>query len=129
MAIIGIDHVQLAMPRGEEMQARSFYGDVLGLIEIPKPAELLGRGGVWFLCGSVQLHLGVEEEFRPAKKAHPALLVTQFEDSIAAMRDAGFKMTDDTSLPNVRRAFISDPFGNRIELVAVNTVSNNASEE
>ena len=129
MAIIGIDHVQLAMPRGEEMQARSFYGDVLGLIEIPKPAELLGHGGVWFLCGSVQLHLGVEEEFRPAKKAHPALFVTQFEDSIAAMRDAGFKMTDDTSLPNVRRAFISDPFGNRIELVAVNTVSNNASEE
>ena len=82
MAVYGIDHVQLAMPAGGEALARRFYGEVLGLTEIPKPANLAARGGAWFECGPLQLHLGVEADFRPAKRAHPALLVTDLAQTI-----------------------------------------------
>jgi catechol 2,3-dioxygenase-like lactoylglutathione lyase family enzyme len=116
--ILGFDHVQLAMPQGGEEKARAFYVRLLGLVELPKPAELAERGGAWFQCGTLQLHLGVEQEFRPAHKAHPALRVEQLEELVAALRNAGFEAVDDTSVPEIRRAFTADPFGNRIELVA-----------
>ncbi|MGC1549217.1 MAG: VOC family protein [Rhodanobacter sp.] len=117
MKIIGLDHVQLAMPPGGEEAARSFYHQALGLTELEKPPQLAARGGVWFACGSLQLHLGVEDEFRPAKKAHPALIVKQLDSLLAQLREAGFEALDDVSIPGVRRAFTADPFGNRIELI------------
>jgi len=121
VAVIGIDHVQLAMPCGEEAAARSFYRDVLGLTEVSKPSDLAKRGGCWFtnepFGGSAHIHLGTEEPFVPAQKAHPALLV----DDLAAMRevlkDAGVKFTEGTPLNGYERGDISDPFGNRIELM------------
>ena len=121
MAIVGIDHVQLAMPRGGEEQARRFYAGVLGLAEIPKPADLAKRGGCWFAneggAGTAHVHLGVEEPFAPAKKAHPALLV----DDLAALRvqleASGIAFTDGKPLDGYVRGDIVDPFGNRIELM------------
>ncbi len=113
-----IDHVQLAMPAGEEETARTFYRDILGMIEIPKPAELAKRGGCWFESGSVQIHLGVEVDFRPARKAHPALRCADYDQLTAKLRSAGIEMTPDALIPGVRRCHISDPFGNRIELIS-----------
>ena len=118
MKVLGLDHVQLAMPAERESEARAFYVDLLGLIELPKPSELAGRGGAWFQCGALQLHLGVEKDFRPAKKAHPALRVQQLDNLLTTLKLAGRAALDDTSLPGVRRAFTEDPFGNRIELIA-----------
>ena len=118
MKILSIDHVQIAMPAGEEDQARAFYMDRLGFTEIPKPPDLAKRGGVWFQAGSVQLHLGVEAEFRPARKAHPAFLVDDLAALIANVQSAGFET--DTSQPlldGYKRAHVFDPFGNRIELM------------
>jgi catechol 2,3-dioxygenase-like lactoylglutathione lyase family enzyme len=112
-----IDHVQLAMPRGEEEKARAFYCGVLGMTEIAKPAELAKRGGCWFASGDVQVHLGVEDEFRPAKKAHPALRCGNYEELTAKLRGAGVDTTLDTTIPGVRRCYIQDGFGNRIELI------------
>ena len=112
-----IDHVQLAMPAGGEERARAFYGTLLGMAEIPKPAELAKRG-CWFGCGPVQVHLGVEEDFRPAKKAHPAFRCFAFDALIGRLRNAGVTVNDDASIPGVRRCHIADPFGNRIELIA-----------
>lgn len=112
-----IDHVQLAMPAAAEETARSFYRDLLGMAELPKPAELAKRGGCWFVSGTVQLHLGVEADFRPAKKAHPALRCQDYEALAAHLRAAGVEVTDDNSIPGIRRCHISDPFGNRIELI------------
>ena len=118
MAVYGIDHVQLAMPGGGEQSARGFYGDILGLTEIPKPPNLAVRGGAWFQCGPLQLHLGVETDFRPAKKAHPALLVKDLEALLEALLSAGFEVKyDSETVEGFNRAFTSDPFGNRIELV------------
>lgn len=118
MGIVGFDHVQVAMPAGEEARARHFYGELLGLDELPKPAETAGRGGVWFRCGALQLHLGVEVPFRPALKAHPAFRVADLAVLVARLRAAGCVVKGDRSLPDVERAFTADPFGNRIELVA-----------
>ena len=118
MKILGLDHIQLAIPTGGEEEARKFYVQLLGLTELAKPSELAGRGGAWFQCGKLQLHLGVEKEFRPAKKAHPALRVQQLAELLTLLREAGCEVTDDNSLPGVQRAFTQDPFGNRIELVA-----------
>ncbi len=118
MKILGFDHVQPAMARGGEAEASAFYVSLLGLVELTKPPELAGCGGAWFQCGALQLHLGVEAEFRPAKKGHPALRVAQLETLLASLRGAGFKAEDDVSVPEIRRAFTEDPFGNRIELVA-----------
>ena len=120
MKVYGIDHVQLAMPRGGEAVARRFYGELLGLNEIPKPLNLAARGGTWFQCGLLQLHLGVEADFRPAKKAHPALLVSNLAELLEALAEAGFEVKHDSeSIQGFDRAFTADPFGNRIELVEV----------
>jgi catechol 2,3-dioxygenase-like lactoylglutathione lyase family enzyme len=118
MKITTIDHVQLAMPAGEEEKARAFYIGMLGFTEIPKPAELAGRGGAWFESGAAQLHLGVEADFRPARKAHPAFLVDDLNGLIAKIQSAGFE-TDTTQPPlaGYQRAHVFDPFGNRIELM------------
>jgi catechol 2,3-dioxygenase-like lactoylglutathione lyase family enzyme len=117
--ILGFDHVQLAMPKGREEEARAFYVSLLGLTELTKPPELVANGGAWFQCGALQLHLGVEKEFRPARKAHPALRVERLEELLASLRNAGCTVVDDTSVPAIRRAFTDDPFGNRIELVSI----------
>ena len=105
------------MPAGEEDRARAFYGTLLGMNELPKPAELAKRGGCWFASGSVQIHLGVEVDFRPAKKAHPALRCRDYDALTARLRAAGVEVTEDSNIPGVRRCHIADPFGNRIELI------------
>lgn len=118
MKILAIDHVQLAMPAGEEEKARAFYIDLLGFTEVPKPAELAKRGGAWFESGRVRLHLGVENDFRPARKAHPALLVDDLDGLMAAAQAAGCETdTSQPPLDGYKRAHIFDPFGNRIELM------------
>jgi catechol 2,3-dioxygenase-like lactoylglutathione lyase family enzyme len=114
-----IDHVQLAMPLGMEQTARKFYAELLGMREILKPAELLNRGGCWFESGSVQVHLGVETDFRPARKAHPALRCTDYDGLIAKLRRSGVEATESADIPGVRRCHVHDPFGNRIELIAL----------
>jgi len=118
MKILSIDHVQLAMPVGEEEKARAFFINILGFHEIPKPAELAKRGGAWFESESVQLHIGVEADFRPARKAHPAFIVDDLEALIVTAQNAGYE-TDTTQPPldGYKRAHVFDPFGNRIELM------------
>lgn len=115
--IHGLDHVQLAMPVGQEAAAREFYSCVLGLEEIPKPANLARRGGVWFAGGALRLHLGVEAEFRPARKAHPALLVRNLGALVAQLERAGVAVLRDEPLAGYDRVYVADPFGNRIELL------------
>jgi catechol 2,3-dioxygenase-like lactoylglutathione lyase family enzyme len=115
--IVGLHHVQLAMPAGKEDEARAFYLGVLGMVELPKPEELARRGGVWFASGDAQIHLGVEEDFRPAKKAHPALLVSDLPAVMERCRSAGHQTRTDKNLPGYDRAYLADPFGNRIELL------------
>ena len=117
-ALVSIDHVQLTMPAGEEDRARTFYRDLLGMTEIPKPHPLSLRGGAWFKAGNVTIHLGVETDFRPARKAHPAIRVRGYDDLLAALRSANVPVREDFELKNTRRAHIEDPFGNRIELIA-----------
>ena len=112
-----IDHVQLAMPPGEEDTARHFYRDLLGMAEIPKPPELAKRGGCWFESGEVQIHLGVEKDFRPAKKAHPALHCRDYEALLQRLSQADVPVAEVGDIPGVRRCHIYDPFGNRIELI------------
>jgi catechol 2,3-dioxygenase-like lactoylglutathione lyase family enzyme len=116
MTIIQLEHVQLAMPPGGEESARAFYRDVLGIPEVPKPLELRARGGCWFENGNVKVHLGVEQDFRPARKAHPAFLVTNLSDLTARLQNAGYHIQA-AGLPELRRIFTFDPFGNRIELI------------
>ena len=117
MTLIGIDHVQLAMPESGEALARSFYALVLGLAEVVKPEELAARGGVWFRCGRVQLHLGVEENFRPARKAHPGFLVGDVEELSVVLEKAGFGVAVDTDHLGRSRLYVDDPFGNPLEFV------------
>ena len=117
MAIVGIDHVQLAMPAGREEDARAFYSSLLGLPEVPKPDDLAKRGGVWFESSEVRVHLGVDGEFRPAKKAHPAFLVKDLRPLVERLRAAGVVVTDDEPLAGYARVYVSDPFGNRLELM------------
>jgi len=115
---LSVDHVQLAMPRGEEQSARDFYTGVLGLIEIPKPADRVTRGGVWFRCGELQVHLGVEDPFRPAKKAHPAFVVDDLASFVNLLRGHGLSApTQVEKILGGARIFTEDPFGNRIELI------------
>ena len=114
-----IDHVQLAAPPGCEAEARRFFAELLGLEELEKPVALRARGGVWFRVGTQQLHVGVEQEFAPARKAHPAFAVSRYDELLARLRAAGVPVTDDGSIPGVRRCYVADPWGNRIELVAV----------
>jgi catechol 2,3-dioxygenase-like lactoylglutathione lyase family enzyme len=113
-----IDHVQLAAPAGCEDEARRFFGGLLGLDEIEKPASLRPRGGVWFRVGAQQLHVGVEEEHTPARKAHPAFLVARYEELLERLRDAHVEIVDDDTIPGVRRCYASDPWGNRLELIS-----------
>jgi catechol 2,3-dioxygenase-like lactoylglutathione lyase family enzyme len=115
--IRSLHHVQLAMPRGREDDARRFYRDTLGMTEQPKPENLARRGGVWFSAGDAHVHLGVEDDFRPAKKAHPALLVAGLEALLDRCIAGGFPVTTDEPFPGFHRAYVSDPFGNRIELL------------
>jgi catechol 2,3-dioxygenase-like lactoylglutathione lyase family enzyme len=112
-----IDHVQLAMPAGEEQKARAFYEGLLGMEEVPKPAELEQRGGCWFASGGVQLHLGVENDFRGAKKAHPALRCRDYARLLKRLREAGVEVNEPGDIPGVSRCHVHDPFGNRIELM------------
>jgi catechol 2,3-dioxygenase-like lactoylglutathione lyase family enzyme len=124
VAIYGIDHVQLAIPGGGEPRARRFYGELLGLTEIPKPPNLAARGGAWFRCGPVQLHLGVEPDFRAARKAHPALLVSDLAGLLETLAAAGCEVKFDSEpVQGFDRAFTCDPFGNRIELVEAHAKS------
>lgn len=114
----GIDHVQLAMPVGGEDQARAFYSGVLGLPEVPKPAHLAVRGGVWFQCGAAQLHLGREPGFIPAKKAHPALSVDDMPALLDMLSARGVAILPEEAVAGLQRATIFDSFGNRIELIS-----------
>jgi catechol 2,3-dioxygenase-like lactoylglutathione lyase family enzyme len=114
---LALDHVQVAMPRGEEAAARSFYGVILGLPEIAKPPPLAARGGVWFQCVPQQLHLGVEDDFSPARKAHPAFVVDDLDEIQRALSASGSPVIlDPVTLAGSRRLFTEDPFGNRVEL-------------
>jgi catechol 2,3-dioxygenase-like lactoylglutathione lyase family enzyme len=118
MKILSIDHVQLAMPVGEEDKARAFFVNILDFTEIPKPAELAKRGGAWFQSENVQLHLGVENDFRPARKAHPAFIVDDLDSLISKAQSAGYETdTSQPPLDGYKRAHVFDPFGNRIELM------------
>lgn len=115
--ITGIDHVQLAMPAGGEEAAEAFYAGLLGLERQPKPEPLASRGGCWFAAGPVALHLGVDAGFRPARKAHPALVVEDLDALVRRLGGAGVAVRPDEDLPGVRRCYVDDPFGNRIELI------------
>ena len=117
--IVGIDHVQLAMPPGEEEKARAFYAGVLGMKEVAKPPVLAKRGGAWFEAGPVQLHLGVETDFRPARKAHVALAVSGAQELRRKLTEAGFPVREDVAIKGVARFFTGDAFGNRIEFIEV----------
>jgi catechol 2,3-dioxygenase-like lactoylglutathione lyase family enzyme len=117
--LTGIDHVQLAAPPGCEPEARRFFGELLGLEELPKPEPLRARGGAWFRVGTQQLHVGVEADFAPARKAHPAFAVRDYDALQSRLRAAGVEIVDDTAIPGVRRCYVPDPWGNRIELLAV----------
>ena len=116
-AVIGLDHLQLAMPRGGEEKARAFYAGLLGLAELEKPPNLAARGGVWFALGSLELHLGVEADFRPARKAHPAFLVHDLAALHARLTQAGFAPYEDEPLAGYVRFYVADPFGNRLEFL------------
>lgn len=115
--VVGIEHVQLAMPPGEEDRARGFYTGLLGIPEVPKPPKLAARGGCWFEGAGVKVHLGVEAEFRAAKKAHPALLVDDLGAMVASLAAAGLETVPDDPVEGRERCYVSDPFGNRIELM------------
>ncbi|HTY69722.1 MAG TPA: VOC family protein [Alphaproteobacteria bacterium] len=117
MSLTAVDHVQLAIPAGGEETARPFYVDVLGLTELPKPPELAARGGAWFTSGTVQVHLGVDPEFRPATKAHAAFRVSDLHEIEQRARQCGYRIGEDDPLPGFARIFVYDPFGNRIELM------------
>jgi catechol 2,3-dioxygenase-like lactoylglutathione lyase family enzyme len=117
MQLVGLDHLQLAMPAGGEAEARRFYADLLGLTEVAKPAPLAARGGCWFVGPGIQIHLGVEQPFAPARKAHPAFLAADLEGFRRRLELAGVATTPDDSVAGVRRCYAADPFGNRIEFI------------
>lgn len=116
-AAVALDHVQVAMPPGGEAAARGFYRDLLGLGELPKPAALAARGGCWFAIGALELHLGVEADFRPAAKAHVALRIEGLAELRTRLTAAGYPARDDAPVAGRARFFSSDPFGNRIEFI------------
>ena len=117
MSVVAINHVQLAMPAGEEAEARRFYADLLGIPEVDKPPNLAARGGCWFERGALKVHLGVEREFRPARKAHPAFTVSDLAGLVQRLAQAGYDTVEDEPLVGFDRRYVSDPFGNRIELM------------
>ncbi|KIF69531.1 glyoxalase [Streptomyces sp. AcH 505] len=115
--LAAVDHVQLAAPAGSEEALRGYYAGVLGMTEIPKPPQLAARGGCWFQAGPVQLHLGIERDFRPAKKAHPGLRVTGIEEYARRLERLGAPVSWDGDLPGHRRFYSFDPVGNRLEFL------------
>jgi catechol 2,3-dioxygenase-like lactoylglutathione lyase family enzyme len=115
MTVTGIDHVQVAAPAGCEPEARAFYGELLGLEELPKPEALAARGGCWFQAGAQELHIGVEDPFTPARKAHPGLVVTDLDALAARLTEAGIDVVWDEAIPGTKRFHAVDPFGNRLE--------------
>lgn len=117
MQVRRLEHVQLAMPAGGEERARGFYQDALGIPEVPKPPYLAQRGGCWFERGELKIHLGVDAEFHPAKKAHPALLVVGLRSLAEILRGQGHELWEDERLEGYYRIYLNDPFGNRIELM------------
>jgi catechol 2,3-dioxygenase-like lactoylglutathione lyase family enzyme len=121
MPVVALDHVQVAAPRSRdaETQARAFYGGLLGLQEIEKPDALKPRGGVWFSLGVGQLHVGLEDNFTPARKAHPALKVRDLQTMRAVLEAAGVPISEAEPIPGVDRFYAYDPFGNRIELMEI----------
>lgn len=116
-ALLRLDHVQLAIAPGSEPACRAFYVGALGMTEVAKPAELAGRGGLWVRSGEVELHLGVEQDFRPARKAHPGIVVRDVDALGARLEAAGYAPTWDAAIPGVRRFFAADPLGNRLEFI------------
>ncbi|MDB4932357.1 MAG: glyoxalase [Myxococcaceae bacterium] len=118
MTLLGLDHVQLSMPMGGEGDARAYYAEVLGMTEEPKPPALAARGGCWFRAGAVALHLGAEGDFRPARKAHPAVRVDDLDALAARLAARGLAVRWSDEVPGVRRFHTDDPFGNRLEFVA-----------
>jgi catechol 2,3-dioxygenase-like lactoylglutathione lyase family enzyme len=119
MALQRIDHVQVAGPPGCEPAARTFYGEILGLREVQKPPALADRGGVWFALGTQELHVGVEQDFRPAHRAHPALTSTRIDELAGRLATAGARVDWNDDIGGVRRFYTADPFGNRLEIVGV----------
>jgi catechol 2,3-dioxygenase-like lactoylglutathione lyase family enzyme len=119
VTVLGLDHVQVVAPRspGVEAEARAFYGGLLGLNEIEKPDALKPKGGVWFSLGRGELHVGLEDDFRPARKAHPAFVVDDLDGMRILLETAGYETFGGEEIPGVRRFHVNDPFGNRIELV------------
>jgi catechol 2,3-dioxygenase-like lactoylglutathione lyase family enzyme len=117
MAVRRIDHILIAMPAGREDEARAFYQGILGLTEKAKPPQLAERGGCWFENGLLVIHLGVEDNFIPAKKAHPAFIVDDLAGMIVKANAAGYRVTEDVAIDGYDRCHIHDPFGNRIELI------------
>jgi catechol 2,3-dioxygenase-like lactoylglutathione lyase family enzyme len=123
MRVRRLDHVLLAMPAGKEADAREFYQGILGIPEAKKPSELSARGGGWFEDGELKVHLGIEKNFAPARKAHPAFIVDDLAALTAALTKAGFPISHDEPLEGYNRIFVDDPFGNRIELLEVKASS------
>jgi catechol 2,3-dioxygenase-like lactoylglutathione lyase family enzyme len=121
MPVQRLDHVQLAMPVGGEDRAREFYHGVLGIPEVPKPADMAARGGCWFERDQLKVHLGVESQFRAARKAHPAFIVSDLAALVAQIRAAGYPVKEDHELSGYFRVFVDDPFGNRVELMEPST--------
>jgi catechol 2,3-dioxygenase-like lactoylglutathione lyase family enzyme len=117
MTFARLHHMQLAMPAGRERDARDFFAGVLGLSEIDKPPILAARGGAWFRSGDLELHLGVEDDFRPARKGHPGILVTDLDDVVRRLAEAGQDVEWDGEFPGFRRIYAHDPFGNRLEFL------------
>lgn len=117
MNVVGIDHIQLAMPAGQEDKARRFYAGLLGLTEVAKPSHLVPRGGAWFENANVRIHLGVDADFRPAKKAHPGLVVNDLNGLVDILRTAGHNISEGDVREAYQHAYVEDPFGNRIELI------------
>jgi catechol 2,3-dioxygenase-like lactoylglutathione lyase family enzyme len=121
MTIVGLHHVQLAMPPGREEDATAFYEGLLGIPKVDKPPNLEARGGCWFESDSTRVHLGMQEDFAPAWKAHPALLVTDLESLQRRLEGADVPVVDDEPLPGFDRFYVFDPFGNRLELLSPHT--------
>ena len=117
IGVVGREHLNLSMPKGREAEARAFYGGLLGLQEVAKAQALMIYGGCWFKLGDLTLHLGTDENFVPAKKAHPAFLVRDLEAARARFAASGIEVRPDTQVPHVRRFYIDDPFGNRLEFI------------
>ena len=117
MALHAIDHIQLAMPPGGEDAARRFYDGLLGVPEVPKPADMAARGGCWFEQSGLKIHLGVEDDFKPSRKAHPAFLVEGLGRLAERLKKGGHELTLGSDFDGCLRFYVDDPFGNRIELI------------